>query len=166
MSKANPFAFIDPRLLQFPANKQLQCDDVDHPSSTPIIHQQTYFNGSSKRPPPTWAYDNFFGAQQHRPFDHHSRRGDRVNIEIRQQAIHDQEAAKLVPSTSQSWYGHRAPRFDQKLLMVDAGVGRTGEMETLKRPNGWPVPKAGAVGGRSEMDVNRTLIEIIKPTIL
>lgn len=162
---ANPFAFIDPRLLQFPSNKLLHCADVDPTTSgeAAVVPAETYFNGEQKRAAPAWAYDNCFG-DQNRPFDIRSRRGDRVNIEVRQQAIHEQERAKKVPSTTQSWYGHRAPRFEQ--LLSDLGVGRIYEMETVKRPNGWPVVKRGAVGGRSEMDVNRTFIETIKPTIL
>lgn len=175
MPNPNPFGFVDPRLVQFPTNKKLQC--VDEPSATTrpdadtttdaTSGSQTYFNGPLQLPSvaasPTWAYDNYFGAQ-HRPFDVRSRRGDRVNIEVRMLAIHEQEAAKLVPCTTQAWYGHRAPRFEQRL--VEHGVGRAYEMEAMLRPNGWPVAKRGTTAGRSEADVNRTLVQIIKPTVL
>lgn len=155
MTANNPFNFIDPRLLQFPANKTMICPPEQ------LQHEETYFSGNSgnakrEQRKQRWAYDNFvFGNL---PFVAKKRRGDRINIEEHMVNIQAEELRRLVPVCTQSWYGHRTATYDERI--ADPPVGKVQEMLTLNRRNGMPFPKRNAFG-REEV-CNRTLIETIK----
>lgn len=154
MTANNPFNFIDPRLLQFPANKTMICPPEE------LQYVETYFSGNSgaqpERPKQRWAYDNFvFGNL---PFESKKRRGDRANIEERMANIHAEERRRIVPVCTQSWYGHRRAAYDERVM--EPPVGRVQEMLTLHRRNGMPFPKRNMFG-REEVS-NQTYIETIK----
>ena len=111
MTAQNPFNFINPLYIKFPANKTMICPEETQE------RRETYFNGEERvKEKQRWAYDNYFYRDL--PFNVHQKRGDRVNIEVRFANVHLAELKKPVPSSSQSWYGHRLakgynPKEDQ-----------------------------------------------------
>lgn len=159
MTASNPFNFIDPRLLRFPANKTMLCTDADFAAAADAASErmETYFNGTSTAPPQQrWAYDNYVYSQL--PWDQRAPRADRVPAVVRQLNIHMAELAKAVPVRTQSWYGHRRPMYDQRL--AERPHGRVHEMESEMRWNGMPFPSRLACG-REQVD-SKTLWQIVQ----
>lgn len=107
MSSNNPFNFIDPLLLQFPANKMMICP------KTVTKKRETFFNSKKAIKKQNWGYDNYFFRED--TFSIKRRRDDRLNIEEYMKSIHDEEMKKKIPSCSQSWYGHRPSNYLEKL---------------------------------------------------
>lgn len=82
MSSNNPFNFIDPLLLQFPANKMMIC------SKKTTRKRETFFNSSKEMKKQNWGYDNYFFRED--TFNVRRRRDDRLNIEDYMKSIHDE----------------------------------------------------------------------------
>lgn len=132
MTARNPFHFIDPLLLQIPANKYMDC-----PSEV-FVRPETYFDGVPVVRVNRWSFDNYYLSADC-PFDPKQRRGDRQNIERRMDAIYKTEKQKKVPVCSQSWYGHRVAKYDQRLTTFS--FGSRAAMTDCLRPNGMSWPK-------------------------
>lgn len=154
MSASNPFNFIDPLRLQFPANKFITCPPAQ--KEPPQQRRQTYFDGIPTQRPRRWAFDNYFYLNC--PFDPKRKRADRQNIELRFDAIHKAEQRKTVPVCSQSWYGHRvaATKYDQRLTTFS--VGKRAELLDLRVPCGMSWPQQPR-----ETQVFRTKYDLLKP---
>lgn len=147
MTNQNPFNFIDPLLINFPANKSMICPDEK------LEHHETYFNGNRSNAKQRWAYDNYFFRDI--PFEIRQKRGDCTNIDDRMQAIHVEELKRPVPVCTQSWYGHRVASYNQI----------TGEVYTKKyelresyRSGGVPWPKM-----EREQAFTSNAVDILKP---
>lgn len=130
MTNQNPFNFIDPLRINFPANKRMICPDEK------LEHHETYFNGKRSNATQRWAYDNYFFRDI--PFEIRQKRGDRTNIDDHMQAIHVEELKRPVPVCSQSWYGHRAAKYNQNTGEVYA---KKYELLEGYRSGGVPWPK-------------------------
>lgn len=141
MTNVNPFNFINPQYLKFPANKIMICPVEEEE------HIETFFNGSHKKPMQRWSYDNYFFRDL--PFEPQQRRGDRTNIEARMKAIHVEEQKKKVPSCTQSWYGHRSPKYNQQVM----DCARTYEIDKVYRLSGMPWPKKDREQAFSSLDI-------------
>lgn len=92
MSSNNPFNFIDPLLLQFPANKTMIC-----PKKV-TKKLETFFNSTKAMKKQNWGYDNYFFREE--TFSIKRRRDDRLNIEEYMKSIHEEVLDNFITSST------------------------------------------------------------------